>query len=320
MAKKYEPIDLSRLKTYSIEDRAHKFDLVSMAGLPDSGASFRQWWDSLPAYLGVNEIKTVVEAVVEARHAGRPVVFAMGAHVVKVGCSPIICDLIQRGIVTAVVMNGATAIHDVEVAMVGQTSEEVGDTINDGSFGMVQETPAVFADAIAHKSSPDVGLGAAVGEHLTRINAPNADQCILVAAHRSNIPVTVHVAMGTDTIHMHASVVESDLLALSTVDFRLVCSIVADLAPDSPESPAGVWCNIGSSVILPEVFLKAVAVARNLGSNLDEMTTANLDMIRHYRPSQNVVGRPVQRNRGHSVIGHHEILLPMLRQALIERY
>lgn len=315
---KYKPTDLSLLKTYSIKDRPHKFDLAKTADLPPKGATFVDWWDALPEYLGVDAIKALVRAIHEARRADRPVVFAMGAHVVKVGCSPIICDLIQRGILTAVVMNGATAIHDVEVAMVGQTSEEVGDTINDGSFGMVQETPAVFADALQAGLPSETGLGTALGQHLSRISAPNADQCILVAAHRANIPVTVHVAMGTDTIHMHANVAESDLYRLSAVDFRLVCSIVADLAPDSQEAAAGVWCNIGSSVVLPEVFLKAVAVARNLGSNLDRMTTANLDMIRHYRPSQNVVGRPVQPNRGHSVIGHHEILLPLLRQALIE--
>lgn len=318
MSRRYKPVDLSRLKTYSIRDRAHKFDVDAVAGLPPKGAGFREWWDSLPPYLGVNELRAVVDAIVAARRADRPVIFALGAHVVKVGCSPIVCDLIRRGIVTALCMNGATAIHDVEVATIGQTSEEVGDTINDGSFGMVQETPRVFAEALNGSATGEAGLGQALGRHLDRIKAPNSERSLLAVAHRENVPATVHVAMGTDTIHMHQIVAESELLRLSTVDFRLICDVVCDLEPASPGAAGGVWCNIGSAVILPEVFLKAVAVARNLGRPLGNMATANLDMIRHYRPSQNVIGRPVKPGQGHHVTGHHEIILPLLRQALIE--
>jgi hypothetical protein len=318
MPKDYKPVDLSRLKTYPIDKRGHKFTAEAMAGLPPVGASFRQWLDSLPPFLGAKAIYSLATAIVEARGAGRPVVFAMGAHLVKVGCSTIICDLIERGHVTAVAMNGATAIHDIEIAIIGQTSEDVAETIHDGSFGMVEETPAFFAQALRPRPDRPSGLGAALAAHVVESGAPNADKSILAAAHRAHIPVTVHVAAGTDTIHMHDNVASSDLLALSAVDFRLICDVVGDLAGEAPDAPGGVWCNVGSAVILPEVFLKAVAVARNLGSDLDRLTTANLDMIRHYRPSENVIGRPVKRGHGHQITGHHEIMLPLLRQAVIE--
>jgi len=317
MAKQYKPADLSKLKTYSIDRRAHKFDAAGQAGLPAKGASFGQWWNSLPPYLGAAAIQSVASAILDARRADRPVVFALGAHVVKVGCSPVICDLIERGLVTAVAMNGATAIHDVEVATFGQTSEEVSDTIQDGRFGMVTETPAFFAEAMK-KAGATSGLGAAIGQHLADARPPNQGISILATAHRKGIPATVHVALGTDTIHMHAEIAESALGRLSTIDFRLICSVVADMGSQEAGKPAGVWCNIGSAVLLPEVFLKAVAVARNLGANLDELTTANFDMLRHYRPSENVTGRPVKKGHGHSITGHHEIMLPLLRQALVE--
>ncbi len=316
--KDYKPVDLSKLKTYPIDRRGHKFAADSMAKLPPEGASFRQWLDALPPYLGAKAIHTLAKAIVDARGAERPVVFAMGAHLVKVGCSTVICDLIERGHITAIAMNGATAIHDIEVATIGQTSEEVADTIRDGSFGMVEETPAFFAQALRQRPDRPTGLGAALAAHVIEIQAPSAEMSILAAAHRAGIPVTVHVAAGTDTIHMHDNVASSDLLSLSAVDFRLICDVVADLGSEGPNAPAGVWCNVGSAVVLPEVFLKAVSVARNLGSDLDRLTTANLDMIRHYRPSENVIGRPVQRGYGHQITGHHEIMLPLLRQAIIE--
>ncbi|MFQ5411509.1 MAG: hypothetical protein ACE5EC_04405 [Phycisphaerae bacterium] len=318
MAKKYVPIDLSRLKTYSIRNRSHKCDVDKRARLPEKGASFSQWWQSLPSYLGVREIQALAEAIIAARHADRPVAFALGAHVVKVGCSPVVCDLIRQGIVTAVVMNGATAIHDIEVALFGRTSEEVAETIRDGRFGMVEETPAFFAEALRGEADEKTGLGERLAAHVNRTDAPHADYSILAAADRARIPATVHVAWGTDTIHMHAAVDGSDLLHRSRIDFRIACSVLADMAPAGPDAPAGVWCNIGSSVILPEVFLKALAVARNLGGDLDGLVTADLDMIRHYRPSQNVVGRTVRPGHGHRITGHHEIMIPMLRQALIE--
>lgn len=317
MAKNYKAVDLSHLKTFPIGRRAHKFDIKGQAGLPPQGASFREWWDSLPAYLGAVAVKAVAAAIVEARLADRPVVFALGAHVVKAGCSPIVCDLIERRIVTAVALHGATAIHDIEVATIGQTSEEVADTLHDGRFGMVQETPLFFSEAMK-RAPAELGLGAALGRHLLDSKASNAALSILGTAHRIGIPATVHVALGTDTIHMHANIAESELGRLSMVDFRILCSVVADMAPSRPGGAPGVWCNIGSAVVLPEVFLKAFGAARNLGADLAALVTANFDMIRQYRPSENVIGRPVKKGRGHQVIGHHEIMLPMLRQAILE--
>ena len=316
MAKKYEPVDLSRLKTFPIDRRAHKAEVARAAKLPDKGAAFHTWWDALPDYLGAAALKKVVESIVAARKADRPVILAIGAHVVKVGCGPIIADLINRGIVTAVAMNGATAIHDVEVALIGQTSEEVGDTIKDGRFGMVRETPAFFSEAL--KKQKAGGLGEALSKHLLESKPRNIDQSILAAAAVSNVPVTVHVALGTDTIHMHEDVADSDISERSMIDFRLICSVVADMAPGKKGEASGVWCNLGSAVLLPEIFLKALAVARNLGSNLDEIITANFDMIRHYRPSENVIGRTVKKGHGHQITGQHELMLPLLRQALIE--
>jgi hypothetical protein len=318
MAKKYKPVDLSRLRTFSIDRRSHKSEIDRSARLPAKKASFSAWWDALPDYLGAAAIKNVVRAIIAARKADRPVILAIGAHVVKVGSGPIIADLINRGIVTAIAMNGATAIHDIEVALYGETSEEVADTIKDGRFGMVRETPAFFAAAL--QKGGDDGLGGALARHLVKSKPRNLDQSILAAAGIAQIPVSVHVAVGTDTIHMHANVAQSDLSERSMVDFRLICSVVADMAPAKKSTASGVWCNIGSAVLLPEVFLKALAVARNLGANLDEITTANFDMIRHYRPSENVIGRTVKKGRGHQVTGHHEIMLPLLRQALIEEF
>jgi hypothetical protein len=314
----YEPVDTARLKTYSIRDRVHKVNVESFAKLPEAGVGMRAWLESLPDYLAVTKLRQAVQATAAARRAARPVVWALGAHVVKVGCSPVVVDLIERGLVSAVVMNGATAIHDVEVATLGSTSEEVAETIHDGSFGMVEETPAIFAEASRLAVAQRKGLGFALGSILCGASARYVQYSILAAAHRAGIPATVHVALGTDTVHMHANANGAQIGQASLTDFRLICSVVADLAPAAPQRPAGVWWNIGSSVLLPEIFLKAVAVARNLGAGLDALVTVNLDMLRHYRPSQNVVGRPVRPGHGLELIGHHEIMLPLVRAALLE--
>jgi hypothetical protein len=320
------PIDLSKLRTYSIGERGHKVAVSGLAGLPGPGARFAEWWESLPGFLGAAELRAVRDVIVAARRGGRPVAFAMGAHVVKVGCSPIVVDLIRRGVVTAVAMHGATAIHDAELALFGETSEEVGETLRDGRFGMVAETAAFFAEALGdgpEARATRVGLGRAIGEALRARGGPHVEHSILAAAAEAGIAATVHVAIGTDTVHMHPSVDAGALGAASGVDFRIICGVVAEMgAGHGPEARAtrvgGVWCNIGSAVILPEVFLKAVAVARNLGHDLDAMHAVNLDMMRHYRPGQNVIGRPVLAGHGHEVIGQHEVVLPLLRQGIVE--
>ncbi len=319
MTQRYQPIDPSGLKTFSIGERRHKVGLDGLAQLPPPGVSVGEWVASLPPLLGASEFRAVLDAIVAARQADRPVVFAMGAHVVKVGCGPVVADLIRRGIVTAVAGNGATAIHDVEAACTGQTSEDVAETLRDGRFGMVRETADFFAAAAAAGAQDGIGLGAAVGRMLVEQQTPHADVSIFAAAHRAGIPATVHVAVGTDTVHMHPQMDAAALGQATMIDFRLACSVVADLAAAEPDGAGGVWCNLGSAVVLPEVFLKAVAVARNLGADLDAMVTANFDMLGQYRSRENVVRRPPQPGRGHEVIGQHEILLPLLRQALIER-
>lgn len=313
-----KPIDLSKLSTFSIRARGHKVDAARLAELPEKGATFAAWFGGLPHYLGAESLTRAVEAVVSAHRGGRGVALALGAHVVKVGCGPIVADLIRRKIVTAIAMNGATAIHDFELATFGATSEEVGDTIKDGSFGMVRETADFFSRAAADGAKGDTGLGTACGRLMVASKPPHMAASILAAAAQAGIPATVHVAHGTDTIHMHPQVDAGALGTASGIDFRICCSTVASLAAAQKGGDCGVWCNVGSAVILPEVFLKALAVARNLGHDLDHLTTVNFDMLNHYRPRQNVVGRTVQAGRGLTVIGQHEILLPLFRQAVIE--
>ncbi|MBU0717514.1 MAG: hypothetical protein KJ749_04635 [Planctomycetes bacterium] len=318
MTQPYRPIDLSRLKTYSIDRRHHKASAEVVAALPEPGASAAQLLASFPDYLGARALRRVVAAMVEAVRHNRPVVVAFGAHVIKVGCGPILVDLIRRGIVKAVAGNGACAIHDMEMATRGETSEEVADTIRDGSFGMVGETLGFFDEAAALAKREAIGLGAAVGQLLIDRKALHADRSVFAAAYEVGIPATVHVALGTDTVHMSPGADGAAIGAASMYDFRLICDVVADLGATGNSDVGGVWLNVGSAVLMPEVFLKAVSIARNLGADLDAMTTANFDMIRHYRPQQNVVTRPVAPGRGHEVVGHHEILLPLLRQAVIE--
>ncbi len=319
MTGSYKPIDLTKLTTYSISDRRHLASTMGLAPLPPAGASAKALLQSLPDYLGASAFNHVVEAIVAATRHHRPVVVAFGAHVVKVGCGPILVDLIQRGIVKALACNGACAIHDVELAMQGCTSEEVADTIRDGTFGMVKETLDFFDEVVATCDRAGIGVGEAVGQKLIESKATYLQHSVFAAAAEAGIPITVHSALGTDTVHVSPTLDSAALGKASMLDFRLICDVVSDLgATDDSDGVGGVWLNIGSAVLLPEVFLKAVSVARNLGANLDLMTTANFDMLRHYRPQQNVIRRPVRAGRGHEILGHHEIMLPLLRQAVIE--
>lgn len=312
-------IDLSKLALHSIHDRHHLSEVQACAGTPQAGTSFVDWFASLPGFLGAERLRAAVDAIVRARQADRPVAMAMGGHVIKMGCTPIVIDLMRRGIVTAIAGNGATAIHDVELAMVGATSEDVGDTIRDGRFGMVRETAEFFAAAAERATREKIGFGAAIGQSIRGNKLPHCGQSVFAVAAELNIPATVHIAIGTDTIHMPAEADGARLGEASLRDFRIICAVVEQMASERPDASAGVWCNVGSAVVLPEVFLKAVSIARNLGADLDNLTTVNLDQLRHYRPARNVVGRPVARGRGHDISGHHEILLPVIRQAIVER-
>lgn len=311
------PLTLQDLRLKSRDQRAHKVAVTGLGQCLAPGASFAAWFRSLPEFLGAQALHNVVHAIVAARQAGRHVVFAFGGHVIKTGCSPLVIDLIHRGIITAVSTNGSGAIHDLELAETGATSEEVADTIRDGSFGMVRETCERMNDA-AQRGAQGPGLGTALGALLLERDTTHRNLSIFAAAAEAGIPATVHVAIGTDTVHMHPAA-RGDLIGAATMhDFHTACAVVHGLGAAEQGGAGGVWLNVGSAVIMPEVFLKAVSVARNLGANLDAMHTANFDMIRHYRPSQNVVSRPVSPGNGHTVIGQHEILLPILRQAVLE--
>lgn len=311
------PLDFSALKLRSRSERLHKVAVDALGGVPPAGCTFRDWFASLPKFLGAEALHKVVDAIVVARRAGRPVVFAFGGHVVKTGCTPIVVDLIERGIITAIATNGSGAIHDLELAETGETSEEVADTIRDGTFGMVIETCERMNEA-ARLGPHAGGFGRALGKLIVEAKAPHAQHSLFAAAYRKRIPATIHVAIGTDTVHMHPKADGAAIGASTMLDFRLLCEVVGDLGCRSLGAPGGVWLNVGSAVIMPEVFLKAVSIARNLGRPLAGMQTANFDMLRHYRPTQNVLTRPVEAGCGHAVTGQHEILLPLLRQAVIE--
>ena len=310
--KQYHPIDLTDLHTFPTQQRRHKVSIESPATLPDRDATAGQLLDSMPDFLGAGQLRQLAEVIASAVKNGRPVFFAMGAHLIKVGCSPILIDLMCRDILSGIVCNGACAIHDFEIASFGQTSEDVGANLRDGRFGMTIETPQALAAAAQLGSKANIGLGSALGQTFHQDKLPHRDLSLFASAHEYNKLATVHVAIGADTVHMHPQTDGADIGTSSIIDFRRLCSAVANLAG------GGVWVNIGSAVLMPEVFLKAVSVARNLGADLDEMYTANLDMISHYRPRQNVLSRPAQPGHSFEVIGHHEITLPLLRMWILQ--
>ena len=309
----FEPIDLEKVTTYSLSERKSKVGAADFAKIWQKGGSFQSFLDGLPDILAGSQIKTVISTIASAHRNSKTVIFGMGAHVIKVGLNPIVIDLMQRGIITSVAMNGAGIIHDLEIAMAGQTSEDVAASLDDGSFGMVKETCNFLGDAIVKSSETGAGLGRAVGQAILDQKLPLADKSILAAGARLGIPVTVHVAIGTDIIHMHPGFDPEKAGAASHRDFRLLAAIVASLEK-------GVYLNVGSAVILPEVFLKAITLARNLGHILDDITTVNIDFIKHYRPLTNVVGRPTARGGlGINLVGHHELLLPLIAAGVIEQ-
>jgi hypothetical protein len=312
MSKKIKPLDLDQVKTYSLAQRSSKIDTANFAGIWQKGGPFKDFINALPDILAGADLKTVVSALAAAVRANKTVIWGMGAHVIKVGLNPIVIDLMQRGIIQCVALNGAGIIHDLELAMAGRTSEDVAAAIDDGSFGMAEDT-AVFLGAAMQDSQPDSkGLGQMIGRAIAQQDLPFSQNSILATGFRLKIPVTVHVAIGTDIFHMHPQFDPAHCGQASHHDFRLFAAAVARLQN-------GVYLNAGSAVVLPEVFLKAVTLARNLGHTLDEFTTVNLDFIQHYRPTANVVHRPTARGGlGINLIGHHEIMLPLIAAGVIE--
>jgi hypothetical protein len=309
----YREFDLSGLRTYPLASRTSKAKAADFAKPYVPGSGMRGWVESLPAILAGGDFRAVADAVARARDSGRAVIWGLGAHVVKTGLGPVLIDLMERGFVSALATNGAAVIHDFELAWSGSTSEDVDEALGPGRFGMADETGRLLNAAINGGVARGLGLGQAVGEWLLGSAPSHPHLSILAAAARLEIPVTVHVGVGTDIIHMHPDASGAAIGEGSLRDFRYLAANVARLAH-------GVFLNCGSAVILPEVFLKAVAVARNSGSPLDGLTTVNLDFIRHYRPQTNVVSRPVAGiGRGYSLVGHHELMIPLLAAALIDR-
>ncbi|RLC44890.1 MAG: hypothetical protein DRH70_08350 [Candidatus Coatesbacteria bacterium] len=315
MAKKpIEPFDLSRIRQTSLSARKSKVSLTTLAAPYAKGASFKDLLDSLPDVLAARDFKSVVDAICEARRHGRHFVWAMGAHSIKCGLSPVICDLIRRGIITAVALNGAGMIHDFELAFMGKTSEDVGSQLDSGEFGMAKETADFLNGAAIAAANSNEGLGLTVGKRIINQKLPYADKSILATCAQEQIPATLHVSIGTDIVHMHPSADGAAIGKSSFLDFRLLTSVVAQLS-------GGVFFHVGSTVILPEVFLKAFAIAQNTGANPTNFTTVNVDFIQHYRPTQNVLRRPTASGRGKSyaITGHFEIMLPLFAAAIIEK-
>jgi len=305
-------IDPSKVKTYSLKSRTSKVTIDDFSKPYQKGGSFRDFLSSLPDILASKHFKDVAAAIVQARKNNRPVMLGMGAHSIKVGLSPVIVNLMERSIITSLSLNGAGIIHDFELAFIGQTSEDVDKEILSGAFGMAEETGSLLNQAI-RSAGPGEGIGATVGSMIQQSDFPHKDKSLLAAGHRLGVPVTVHVAIGTDIIHMHPSFDGKATGEASHKDFLTFCSLVADL-------DGGVYINLGSAVLLPEIFLKAVTLARNLGHPLSRFTTVNMDFMQHYRPNTNVVRRPTQGGgKGYSLTGHHEIMLPLLAAAIIEQ-
>jgi hypothetical protein len=302
-----KPFDLQGLKTYGLKERPSKVFVEDLGQPVGAGASVGDWLDALPRQLAGNDLRRVRDHLCRAYEERRTTIAAIGGHVIKTGCALYLIDWIQRGLVSAVALNGAAAIHDFELALAGKTSEDVAGQLPGGKFGMARETADAFAVAARAGAENDTGLGQALGRYLDELECPHSNASLVLAAYRAGIPCTIHVALGTDTVHMHPHVSGAALGEASLIDFRRLCSMVATLQN-------GVWLNLGSAVVLPEVLLKAVSVVRNFGHSLEGLVTVNVDKQSHYRSTVNVLDRPA--SQGIELIGHHEILLPLLHAAV----
>jgi hypothetical protein len=305
------PIDLSDLNTIPLADRGGKVQQRDFARPYKRGSGVGGFLDSLPHILAGDSFRAVVDAIAAARSNSKPIVWGMGGHVIKCGLAPVLIDLMRRGFATAFAMNGSASIHDFEIAVAGHTSEDVEAVLPGGRFGTAEETGREWNRALV----PGLGVGEALGEALNGMAPAYAEDSILIQAWRARVPVTVHVAIGTDTPHTHPAINPGTLGAATHLDFRLFCSVIAEL------NGGGVYINAGSAVVMPEVFLKAVSCVRNLGRDLRNFITVNLDFLQHYRPRVNVVERPHAQagGKGYALTGHHEIMIPLLAAALIER-
>jgi hypothetical protein len=306
-----KPLDLSKVRTYPLRSRRSKVATALVATPPRPGLRMTDFLRGLPDILAARDFRTAAQTIATRHRAGKRVVLGMGAHAIKVGLSPLIIDLMKRGVLSAIAMNGAGIVHDFELAFAGETSEDVGTNLADGRFGMAEETGRFLNQAIAG-ATPGEGLGAAVGRAILQAGFHNTRLSILAAGARLGIPVTVHVAVGTDIIHMHRTADGAAIGAASLHDFRQLAAVIAGLN-------RGVFINLGSAVVIPEVFVKALNLARNVGHRVDGLLTIDMDFIRHYRPQVNVVQRPTAGSgRGYQFTGHHEIMFPLLCAAVLE--
>lgn len=306
-----QPLDVSALRTYDLASRPSKVHIEDLGRPVSPQVAVADWLDSLPRQLAAIELRKVRDAVVTASRSGRMVAVAIGGHVIKTGCAPYLIDLIERGVIGAVAMNGAAAIHDFELAYLGKTSEDVSAVLHAGNFGMARETASAYAEAAQRGVSTGRGLGYGMGQYLSGISCQYPQASLVLACFRAGIPCTIHVALGTDIVHMHPNVSGADLGEASLLDFRLLCTVVSRLAQ-------GVWMNIGSAVVMPEVFLKAVSVVRNLGHDLSGLMAVNFDKESKYRTVMNVLRRPA--SEGIEIIGHHELLIPLFHAAVMSRW
>jgi hypothetical protein len=306
----WKPLDLHGLQTYDLKSRPSKVFHEDLGRPVSAGAGIGEWIESLPKQLAGKDIRRVRDCLWKAHENRRPCVAAIGGHVIKTGCGPYLVNWIQRGMLSAVAMNGAAAIHDFELALGGKTSEDVAAQLPRGQFGMVRETADAFAIAARAGAEHELGLGWALGRYMDELDCQYADDSLVLAAYRAGIPCTIHVALGTDIVHMHPHVSGAALGEATMIDFRRLCTVVCGMHD-------GVWMNLGSAVILPEVFIKAVSIAHNFGHSLEGLVTINIDKHSQYRSRVNVLERPS--SQGIELIGHHEIMLPILHAALAEK-
>ena len=314
MKKLRKPIDLSSVRTYPLQDRINKVSVDDFATLPESEIDLSSFLGSLPKILKAADFLALVDDIVAAYQNKKPVIVMMGGHVIKCGLSPLLMDLVKRGVITGFAFNGASSIHDFEIALIGETSEDVSAYLQTGKFGMWEETGRLMNTAIQCAWDTGIGMGEALGKQLIEMDAPYNAYSLLAAGVQYDVPITVHVAIGTDIIHQHPSAKGAAIGAASFTDFELLTALVADL------EGGGVVLNLGSAVILPEVFLKALTIARNLGRTVSHFTAANFDMNQQYRPVENVVKRPTEMGgKGYTFTGHHELMIPLLVQAIKSR-
>ncbi|HJR07909.1 MAG TPA: hypothetical protein VJ842_11655 [Pyrinomonadaceae bacterium] len=307
------PLALDKVNTYPLASRPSKVTTGDFAQTFEADATLRDFLSTLPNILAVRSLREVAAQVRRARELRKPIIWGIGGHVVKTGLAPVIIDLMRRGYVSAIAANGSVLVHDAEIALVGSTSEDVDATLGEGAFGAAEETGKLLNEAAQAGTRDGLGLGEALGRELSQLNPPHANLSLLCAAYGARVPFTAHVAIGADIAHFHPSARGASLGETSHTDFRLLSELVRRL------NGGGVYLNIGSAVVLPEIFLKAVTLVRNLGHPLADFTTANFDFIQSYRPLTNVVRRPTSdgAGRGYSLTGHHELMIPLLAAQIL---